>query len=49
MIAWLADLNAKERWTMAGCFGGGALDAFESAAVRLQCRASVNSDLGPVI
>src|SRR3981189_1484965 len=28
MIAWLKDLNAKERRTMGACFGGGALDAF---------------------
>jgi hypothetical protein len=29
MLAWLGDLNAKERRTMAGCFGGWALDAFD--------------------
>jgi MFS family permease len=29
MIAWLADLNAKERRTMTACFGGWALDAFD--------------------
>ncbi len=29
MIAWLKDLNAKERNTMGACFGGWALDAFD--------------------
>jgi MFS family permease len=29
MLAWLLDLNAKERRTMGGCFGGWALDAFD--------------------
>ena len=29
MIAWMADLNAKERRTMGACFGGWALDAFD--------------------
>jgi len=29
MLAWLTDLNAKERRTMGGCFGGWALDAFD--------------------
>jgi MFS family permease len=29
MLAWLGDLNAKERRTMGGCFGGWALDAFD--------------------
>jgi MFS family permease len=29
MIGWLGELNAKERRTMAGCFGGWALDAFD--------------------
>src|SRR5215469_409886 len=29
MLAWLRDLNAKERRTMGGCFGGWALDAFD--------------------
>ena len=29
MIAWMRDLNAKERRTMAACFGGWALDAFD--------------------
>ena len=29
MIAWMRDLNAKERRTMGACFGGWALDAFD--------------------
>src|ERR1700684_1101688 len=29
MIAWMRDLNAKERNTMGACFGGWALDAFD--------------------
>ena len=29
MIAWMRDLNAKERGTMGACFGGWALDAFD--------------------
>jgi MFS family permease len=29
MLAWLRDLNARERRTMAACFGGWALDAFD--------------------
>jgi len=29
MIAWMADLTAKERRTMSACFGGWALDAFD--------------------
>ena len=29
MLAWLRDLNARERRTMAGCLGGWALDAFD--------------------
>jgi MFS family permease len=29
MIAWMRDLNAKERRTMTACFGGWALDAFD--------------------
>jgi hypothetical protein len=29
MIAWLSDLNAKERKTVGACFGGWALDAFD--------------------
>ena len=29
MLGWFADLNPKERRTMAGCFGGWALDAFD--------------------
>jgi MFS family permease len=29
MIAWMHDLNAKERRTMTACFGGWALDAFD--------------------
>ena len=29
MIAWLRDLNAKERRTMLACFGGWSLDAFD--------------------
>ena len=28
MLAWLGDLNARERRTMGACFGGWALDAF---------------------
>src|SRR5437660_6693480 len=29
MLAWLGDLNARERRTMGACFGGWALDAFD--------------------
>jgi len=29
MIAWMRDLNTKERRTMTACFGGWALDAFD--------------------
>jgi MFS family permease len=29
MLAWMRDLNAKERRTMGACFGGWALDAFD--------------------
>jgi hypothetical protein len=29
MLAWVRDLNARERRTMAACFGGWALDAFD--------------------
>jgi MFS family permease len=29
MIAWMRDLNTKERRTMGACFGGWALDAFD--------------------
>ena len=29
MIAWMKELNAKERSTMGACFGGWALDAFD--------------------
>ncbi|HZT89402.1 MAG TPA: MFS transporter [Stellaceae bacterium] len=29
MLAWYKDLTAKERRTMAGCFGGWTLDAFD--------------------
>jgi MFS family permease len=29
VIAWMADLTAKERRTMGACFGGWALDAFD--------------------
>src|SRR5215469_6983431 len=29
MVGWLRELNAKERKTMWGCFGGWSLDAFD--------------------
>jgi len=29
MVGWLRELNAKERQTMWGCFGGWSLDAFD--------------------
>jgi MFS family permease len=29
MLAWVRDLNARERRTMSACFGGWALDAFD--------------------
>ena len=34
MLAWLRDLNAKERRTMVACFAGWTLDGFDGQLYR---------------